>query len=286
MKDERKVWLNAEVLEDFEAALRREERAEGTIEKYVRDVTGFAKWLAENGMELSQEAGAAWKTALLKEGYQPTTVNSMVCAVNTFFRLTGLTHLHIKNLRLQRKLFQEEERTLSQEEFRRLFRTAERDGNERMVMMLETIATTGIRISELSYITAEAVKTGRTTIRLKGKVRVILLPARLCSRLKTYMKKNGIESGSVFCTKNGKAISRKQVWAEMKTLARRAGVEESKVFPHNLRHLFARCFYKENRDLAGLASLLGHSSIETTRIYLLTTEANQQRQLDRIRLTC
>ena len=286
MEEEKRIWPGEELLTEFADMLVREERSRGTIEKYVRDVKHFGRWLAENSLEVSRETGTAWREALLEQGYQPVTVNSMVCAVNTFFRLTGVEGLQIKTLRLQRKLFQEEERNLSKGEFQRLLRQAEGEGNQRLAMILETIAGTGIRISELSYITAEAVKTGRAAIRLKGKVRTILLPARLCQKLKLYMKKRGVHTGVIFLTGRGKAICRKQVWAEMKALAVRAGVETGKVFPHNLRHLFARCFYKENRDLAGLASLLGHSSIETTRIYLLSTEASKQKQLGRMRLVC
>ena len=286
MKEEKRIWPGEKLLTAFADMLVREERSRGTIEKYVRDVKHFGRWLSENSLEVSRETGTAWREALLEQGYQPVTVNSMVCAVNTFFKLMDMEHLKIKTLRLQRKLFQEEERNLSKGEFQRLLRQAEREGNQRLAMILETIAGTGIRISELPYITAEAVKSGRTAIRLKGKVRTILLPARLCQKLKIYMKKRGVRTGVIFRTKRGKAICRKQVWAEMKALAVRAGVEASKVFPHNLRHLFARCFYKENRDLAGLASLLGHSSIETTRIYLLSTEASKQKQLGRMRLVC
>ena len=286
MKEEKRIWPGEKLLTAFADMLVREERSRGTIEKYVRDVKHFGRWLSENSLEVSRETGTAWREALLEQGYQPVTVNSMVCAVNTFFKLMDMEHLKIKTLRLQRKLFQEEERNLSKGEFQRLLRQAEREGNQRLAMILETIAGTGIRISELPYITAEAVKSGRTAIRLKGKVRTILLPARLCQKLKIYMKKRGVRTGVIFRTKRGKSICRKQVWAEMKALAVRAGVETGKVFPHNLRHLFARCFYKENRDLAGLASLLGHSSIETTRIYLLSTEANKQKQLGRMRLVC
>ena len=262
MEAKKRIWPGQEMLAEFADMLGREERSRGTIEKYVRDVKHFGRWLAENSLEVSKETGTAWREALLEQGYQPVTVNSMVCAVNTFFRLTGIDGLQIKTLRLQRKLFQEETRNLSKGEFQRLLRQAEGEGNQRLAMILETIAGTGIRISELPYITAEAVKSGRTAIRLKGKVRTILLPARLCQKLKIYMKKRGVRTGVIFRTKRGKSICRKQVWAEMKALAVRAGVETGKVFPHNLRHLFARCFYKENRDLAGLASLLGHSSMK------------------------
>lgn len=286
MGEEKRIWPGQEMLTEFADALGREERSRGTIEKYLRDVKHFGRWLAENNMQVNQAAGAAWRESLVQQGYKPTTVNGMVCAVNSFFRLTGQSSLHIKTLRIQRKMFWEEERNLTPEEFRRLFRTAQREGRQRLALLLETVAGTGIRISELPYITAEAAKSGRATIRLKGKVRVILLSEKICRSLKQYVRKMGIDDGPVFCTKSGQPISRKQVWAEMKALAVRAGVAASKVFPHNLRHLFARCFYSESRDLVSLANLLGHSSMETTRIYLLTTEASQQRQLNRIKMIC
>ena len=286
MKGTGAIWPDAELLADFEAALQRQERCRGTIEKYMRDVRTFGRWLAERGAGLDETSGTAWKEDLLAKGYQPTTVNSMICAVNRFFTFLGREDLRVRMLRIQRKMFWEAERELSRAEFQQLIQAARREGRERLALLMETIAGTGIRISELPYITVDAAKCGRANIHLKGKLRVILISKKICRRLCTYAKQNGIASGAIFRTRLGGTVSRKLVWAEMKALAVRAGIAPSKVFPHNLRHLFARCFYGENGDLVSLANLLGHSSMETTRIYLLTSQANQEKQLNRLRLIC
>ena len=286
MKRKGAVWPDADLLAEFEAALKRQDRSKGTIEKYLRDVRAFGRWLAESGTALDEAAGSAWKENLLAEGYRPATVNSMVCGVNRFFAFLGREDLRMRTIRIQRKLFWEEERELSRAEFQQLTQAARREGRKQLALLMETIAGTGIRISELPYITVDAAKCGRATIHLKGKLRVILLPKKLCKRLCTFAKGKGMKDGSIFQTRNGTAISRKQVWAEMKALAVRAGVAPSKIFPHNLRHLFARCFYGESGDLVSLANLLGHSSMETTRIYLLTSQTSQEKQLNRLRLIC
>ena len=273
-------------MEAFAETLRREDRSSGTIEKYVRDTRAFIRWLAKQELEISQEAGNEWKADLLQRGYSPATVNSMVCGVNSFFRSIGKPEIRIHAVRLQRKLFWEARRELNENDFRRLVSEARHEGKERLALVMETIAGTGIRVSELSYITVKAVMEGRAAVHLKGKVRVILLSKQVRERLKRYIRKRNIRTGCVFASRCGTPLSRKQIWAEMKALAKRTGVEGSKVFPHNLRHLFARRFYEENRDLAALSSLLGHSSVETTRIYLLTTETSHLRQLERLRLIC
>ena len=211
------------------------------------------------------------------------TVNSMLAVANTYYRFAGL-NIKVKFLRIQRKLFREESKELTKKEYERLIATAEKKGNYRLAMLIETIGATGIRVSEVQYITVEAAKAGRTQVSLKGKIRDILLPNKLCRKLLKYAKKQKIASGEIFITKSGKGMSRKQIWAEMKALCKEAGVEESKVFPHNLRHLFARVFYKITHDVAKLADILGHSSIETTRIYLLSTGAEHAQQLERLGL--
>ena len=293
-QSEKKWWPGAAAITDFETEMRREERCAGTIEKYVRDIKTFGRWLSENGMlsldeiwsyDLDPELGTAWKTDLMQRGYQPSTINGMICSVNHFFFLKGST-FRIRTMRIQKKMFWDADRELNKEEFQKMVVTARKEGRERLCLLLETIAGTGIRVSELPFITAEAAKQGRASICLKGKIRVILLTKKLCIRLKEYARKNGIHEGPIFLTRRGTPLSRKQVWAEMKALAKRAGVEAGKVFPHNLRHLFARCFYSENQDLVGLASLLGHSSVETTRLYLLTTESIQLGRLNKLRLIC
>ena len=190
----------------------------------------------------------------------------------------------MKHLRVQRQLFRDSARELSREEYARLVETARRLGRGRLSLLMETICATGIRVSEVRYITAEAVREGRTEIALKGKIRTILLPGKLCRKLEKYARQKKITSGELFLTRSGRPMSRKQIWAEMKGVCRAAGVAPSKVFPHNLRHLFARCFYRVSRDVAKLADVLGHSSIETTRIYLISTGAEHARTLDQLRL--
>ncbi|MCI8415130.1 MAG: tyrosine-type recombinase/integrase [Ruminiclostridium sp.] len=267
-------------IRSFGLYLRQEERAKGTVEKYLRDLTAFLRWLGER--TLTKEAAADWKEFLLGQGYAPATVNSMLAALNTFLRFTGREDCRVKFLKLQRRLFRDERRELKKEEFDRLLETARSLGRERLTLLMETISATGIRVSEVRYITLEAVQQGRAEITLKGKIRTILLPVKLCRKLNKYARKQKIASGEIFLTGSGKSLGRRQIWAEMKALCKRAGVESSKVFPHNLRHLFATAFYRTCKDIARLADVLGHSSIETTRIYLLTTGKEHRRALERL----
>ena len=269
-------------LENFVQNLRTSERSAGTIEKYVRDVRKFAAWL--EGEAVSRERAAAWRDSLLERGYAPVTVNSMVAAVNRFFAALGWEEYKVKALKIQRRLFRDSGKELSREEYERLVSAAHTQGRERLALLLETICSTGIRVSEVKYITVEAAWAGRAEISLKGKLRVILLPGKLCRKLKKYARQQKTASGEVFLTRSGKSLSRRQIWAEMKGLCQKAGVAPSKVFPHNLRHLFARTFYRVCRDVAKLADVLGHSSIETTRIYLISTGDEHAKVLARMRL--
>ena len=269
-------------LSDFAVYLRTEERSEGTIEKYLRDVRKFFCWLADKSLEKAQVS--AWRAQLLSDGYAPETVNSMIVALNQFLDFIGCSDCRVRTLRIQRKLFRRQERELTRAEYERLVQTAERKGQERLALLLEAIAATGIRVSEVKYLTVEAARAGRAEIALKGKIRVILLPNKLCRKLLKYAKKQKTVSGEIFLTRNGKSLSRRQIWSEMKHLCKFAGVEVSKVFPHNLRHLFATVFYQACKDIAKLADVLGHSSIETTRIYLVTSGTEHARQLAHLRL--
>ena len=280
MEHERQI--TAERLEDFADQLRREERAAGTEENYLRHVRAFAAWL--DGQPVTREGAAAWKESLLAAGYSPVTVNAMVAAVNKFLTCCGWADCRVKALRLQRRLFREEGRELTRREYDRLLAAARRSGKGRLELLMEAICATGIRVSEVKYLTVEAARAGRTEINLKGKVRTILIPGKLRKKLLGYAKEKKIASGEIFLTRGGKSLSRKQIWAEMKALCRAAGVSPSKVFPHNLRHLFARTFYQVCRDVAKLADVLGHSSIETTRLYLISTGAEHARQLERLGL--
>ena len=273
--------INEEHLIAFKSWLQGEGKSRGTIEKYLRDVRAFAVWLG--GSELKKENAVAWKNQLLTEGYAPVTVNSMLGAINTFFAFLCID-IKVKFIKIQRKLFREQSKELTYAEFTRLLGTARRLGKYRLELLMETICATGIRVSEVKYITVEAAKAGRATISLKGKVRVILLTGKLCRKLLRYAEKHKIISGEIFLTRSGKGMSRRQIWAEMKQLCNMAGVEQSKVFPHNLRHLFAIMFYKVSHDIVHLADVLGHSSIETTRIYLLSSEKEHQLTLERMQL--
>ena len=277
------MQITNESLSAYEAYLRAEERGAGTIEKYLRDVRAFAGWLG--GQNITKEAAGAWREHLLQD-HAPVTVNSMLSALNSFFRFAGQEECRVKFLKVQRKLFREQSKELTRRDYDCLLAAARASGQERLALLMETICATGIRVSEVKFITTEALEKGRTDIALKGKIRTILLPGRLCRKLLKYAKKQKIVSGGIFLTGNGTPLSRKQIWAEMKRLCKKAGVEATKVFPHNLRHLFARVFYKASRDVAKLADVLGHSSIETTRIYLISTGVEHARQLDRLGLIC
>ena len=273
--------ITEETLAAFARQLGEEERSPATLEKYLREVRQFAAFLG--GREVTRDLAAAWREELSAR-QSPATVNGKLTALDRLLAFLGWEDCRVKHLRVQRQLFRDSARELSREEYARLVETARRLGRGRLSLLMETICATGIRVSEVRYITAEAVREGRTEIALKGKIRTILLPGKLCRKLEKYARQKKITSGELFLTRSGRPMSREQIWAEMKGVCRAAGVAPSKVFPHNLRHLFARCFYRVSRDVAKLADVLGHSSIETTRIYLLTSGAEHQRQLDRLGL--
>lgn len=272
-------YMTEEQITEFAAYLRGEEKSAGTVEKYCRDVSAFADWL--DGCAVEQDSGTAWRQALCERGYAPVTVNSMLSSVNAFFRFMRWD-IHIRFLKVQRRLFREERRELTRAEYQRLLEAAE--PVPRVRLLLETICATGIRVSEVRYITVEAARRGRAEIALKGKIRVILLPDKLCRRLLKYAGKQKIASGEIFLTESGKSMRRQQIWAAMKQLCAAAKVPPEKAFPHNLRHLFAVTFYRMYKDIARLADLLGHSSLETTRIYLVTSGREHNRQLNALGL--
>ena len=283
MKQKKGMELVTErTVDGFRRELLRREYSHGTAESYVRSIRAFARWsggAVERGLVLT------WKAQLTAQ-YAPATVNAMLAGINRFFAFMGWPECKVKALRLQRRSFREAERELDREEYRTLVRTARTLGRERLALVMETICATGIRVGEVPYITVEALRRGKAVVALKGKVRTILLPEKLCKKLLKYAKRQKITSGEVFLTGGGKRLSRVQIWAEMKRLCRAASVAADKVFPHNLRHLFARTFYQASRDVVQLADILGHSSIETTRIYLLTTGAEHLRRLERLGLLC
>ena len=274
--------LSAERIAAYGQYLRTEERSSGTVEKYLRDVRAFAAWMG--GVPVTKELAAGWKEHLHFQGYAPATINSMLAAINGLFHFLGWDGCRVKFLKVQRRLFRDAGRELTRPEYERLLAAARERGRERLALLMATICATGIRVSEVRYLTVEAAQWGRAEISLKGKIRTILLPGKLCRKLLKYAKKHKTASGEIFLTKSGKSLSRRQIWAELKRLCKYAGVESSKVFPHNLRHLFATIFYRACKDIARLADVLGHSSIETTRIYLVTSGAEHARQLERLGL--
>ena len=274
--------LSAGQITAYRRHLSREEKSAATLAKYLHDVQAFAAWLGSR--PVTKETAAAWKTALAAEHYAPTTINAKLSALNGLFRFLGWNDCRVKFLKVQRRLFREPDQELTKPEYQRLHTAAQRLGRDRLALLMETICATGIRVSEVRYITAEAIRQGKAEVALKGKIRVILLPGKLCRKLQKYAKKQKIASGALFRAKSGKPLDRRQIWAELKRLCPHAGVKETKVFPHNLRHLFATVFYQACRDIAKLADLLGHSSINTTRIYIRTTSAEHRRCLERMRL--
>lgn len=268
-------------VESYLNYLKEEERSESTQRQYQRDIRCFLSYLGKES--LTKEAAVSYKKEL-EQKHEPATVNVKLSALNSFFAFLERGDLRLRLLKIQRKAYCPAEKELSKEEYLRLIRTAERRKNKKLALLLQTICGTGIRVSELKYITAESVCRGEADIKLKGKNRTIMIPKKLQKRLKEYLRREKITTGTVFITRTGKPLDRSNIWKMMKALCQEAGVDEKKVFPHNLRHLFARCFYTINKDIAKLADILGHSSINTTRIYIITSGAEHRRQLDALGL--
>lgn len=271
-------------IQAFMQYLAEQERSSATIEKYSHSLERFYAWLPEEHL-IDKAAVIRYKEQLAQQ-FAPAGVNTALAALNGFFRFVGWPECVVKPLHIQRRVFASADKELSREEYRRLVNAARQKKDTRLALLLQLMASTGIRVSEVRYVTAEAVEKKMISIRLKGKIRTILLPDQLCSRLCKYRKEKGIQSGTLFLTRTGRPMDRKEIWAQMKRLCRIAGVSEDKVFPHNLRHLFARSFYKEQKDIAKLADLLGHSNIETTRIYLLSSGQEHREILERLQLIC
>ncbi len=274
--------LTTKHLDDYELHLKREERSGATVEKYLHSVRTFAAWAGE--LPVTQEKLIGWKERLTGELLAPSTVNAAMAALNGLFSFLGWRELHARYIKVQRRVFRDPKRELSRHEYTRLVAAARKQGREETALLMEAICATGIRVSEVKYLTVESAKQGRAVISLKGKVREILLPEKLRGKLLKYAEKTKIASGEIFLTESGKPMDRRTIWREMKSVSVKAGVEPGKVFPHNLRHLFAVTYYKAYRDIANLADVLGHSSIETTRIYLIASGAEHQRQLDMLDL--
>lgn len=269
-------------IQSYIGELEKKERARATIEKYAREIEHLQLFLA--GREPKKELLLEYRQMLSDGRQRPQTVNGKLSAINGYLKAIGHGECCLQLLRVQRSAFVDEERELSQGEYERILVAAQDRKRLRLRLVIETICATGIRVSELRCITVEAVRTGRAQIRLKGKIRVILLPKQLRKKLGQYIREKGIREGAVFCTRSGRPLDRSNIWRDMKKLAKQARVAESKVFPHNLRHLFARIYFALEKNLAHLADILGHSSIETTRIYVSISEREHERTLARMKL--
>ena len=273
--------ITAKMISGFKEHLISKERSAATIQKYIRDVKAFMAYA--DSRAVTKESVIAYKK-YLQESYAVRSVNSMLASINSFFSLFGWNELKVKSLKLQQQVFCPEEKELTKAEYTRLCRTAERKHNERLNLILQTICGTGIRVSELQYITVEAVEHGEAVVNCKAKTRSVFIVKELKQKLLRYAAEQGIKSGMIFVTRTGKPISRTNIWREMKSLCQEAGVNPEKVFPHNLRHLFARVFYGIEKDIAKLADILGHSSIDTTRIYIISTGTEHRRRMENMHL--
>lgn len=281
MKNMRRI--TAEILGRYREYMYGEEKAKQTIEKYMRDLQKLVEYVGDRN--LTKELMISYKKYLLNEKqYKVTSINSFLVAANRFFEYMEWYEIRVKTLKVQTEIFCLEERELSKEEYKKLVETAKKEKKYRLAMILQTICATGIRISELSALTVVGVRKGVMEVNNKGKIRKVLIPEQLRKQLLIYIAETEIKWGVIFCTKSGKPINRRNVWRDMKALCKSAGVKESKVFPHNLRHLFAKSFYSIKKDISKLADILGHSNIETTRIYLRTNSREYRKQLDKMEL--
>lgn len=272
--------LSKKMIVEFEKYLQLQEKSSATIEKYLRDVNAFFLF---SGKIITKETVIGYKNKIIKE-YAVNSVNSMLASINALFSFLGWHEMKVKSLKVQRQVYCSQEKELTKEEYKRLCKTAEHIGNHRLNLILQTICGTGIRVSELIYITVEAAKQGNVTVECKGKLRTILIVKKLQKKLICFAEKQRIKSGPIFVTRTGKAVNRTNVWREMKALCVVANVSPEKVHPHNLRHLFARTFYAIEKDIAKLADILGHSSINTTRIYIISTWKEHKQKIEKMQL--
>lgn len=272
--------LTAQEIEAYHQYLIQEEKSMATVEKYLRDVRAFIVYIGKKNV--IKDVVIDYKKYLLEKNYAVRSINSMLASLNSFFTYLGWLDCKVKSVKLQRSIYCAEEKELTKAEYEKLLKAAEK--NEQLRLVMQTICSTGIRVSELKFFTVEAVNQGEAVVNCKAKTRTILIPGKLRKRLLDYARKQKIRSGVIFLTRNGKPLDRKTIWAQMKGLCESAGVNKSKVFPHNLRKLFARTFYGIEKDIAKLADILGHSSIDTTRIYIMTTGTEHRRKIERLGL--
>ena len=274
--------LTKNMVDRLEQHLREEEKSENTIKKYLRDISAFMAFA--DGNEITKDTVIDYKNKLLSENYAVRSINSMLASLNSLFSFLNWMDCRVKSIKLQRQIFCPEEKELTKAEYARLCRAAERRHNERLNLILQTICGTGIRVSELQYITVEAARQGEAIVNCKAKTRMVFIVKELKQKLLRYAAEQKIKNGVIFVTRTGKPISRTNIWREMKALCEEVDVNPQKVFPHNLRHLFARVFYGIEKDIAKLADILGHSSINTTRIYIISTGTEHRRRMENMRL--
>lgn len=272
--------ITPDQIEAFGKHLQREEKSDATQEKYLRDVRAFSLFTGKE--QITKELVMAYKKSCLERGYAVRSINSMLASINNFLEFQGWSDSKVKSIRLQRQIFCTEEKELTKAEYLRLLNASR--GDPQLNLVLQTICATGIRVSELRYFTVEAVRRGEVTVNCKNKTRTILVPGKLRKLLQDFARRQNIKTGLIFLGGNGKPLDRSRIWRRMKQLCQAAGVAASKVFPHNLRKLFARTFYAVEKDIAKLADLLGHSSINTTRIYIMTTGVEHRKKLERLGL--
>jgi site-specific recombinase XerD len=273
--------ITKKLIDTFKTYLLNEEKSSSTLEKYIRDILAFSVWLGTN--EVTKGTVLEYKKYLI-DNYAPASVNSILSSLNSFFGFNEWVDCKVKTLKIQRQLFVSSSKELTKTEYKQLLNAALSQHNKRLYMLMQTICATGIRVSELKYITVEAVKSGVATINCKGKMRVVMMTKDLCKQLNAYIKEQKIKSGSVFVSKNGRPLDRSNIWSDMKKLCKTAGVSKEKVFPHNLRHLFARTYYSLEKDIVRLADILGHANVNTTRIYTMESGEIHMRQLQKLGL--
>ncbi len=273
-------YIDRQSINLYRECLENEEKAFATVQKYSHDVSEFALWLGKQ--EVTKSLVLSYK-AYITEKYAVASVNSIISSLNSFFSFTGWNELRVKTVKVQKQIFSSAEKELTKSEYERLLEAAQHT-SQRLYLLMQCICSTGIRVSELRYITVESLTFGRAEINNKGKIRVVLLPSKLCKTLRQYAKKNKIKNGPIFVSKNGKPLDRSNIWASMKKLCKVAGVAASKVFPHNLRHLFARTYYRVQKDIVRLSDILGHANINTTRIYTCESGEIHRQQIQKLGL--
>ena len=274
--------ITEDIITDFRQHLREEEKSDATTQKYIRDVIAFKAFTSET--EITKETVITFKQNLVNKGYAVCSINSMLASLNSLFSFLGWSELKVKTIKTQRQIYCPEEKELTKAEYMRLVSTAKQNGNKRLNLILQTICGTGIRVSELQFITVESVRNGEAVVSCKAKTRSVFIVKELKKKLLRYAAEQGIKSGCIFITRTGTPMNRTNIWREMKSLCKQANVNPNKVFPHNLRHLFARVFYGIEKDIAKLADILGHSSINTTRIYIISTGTEHRQRMENMRL--